>query len=172
MPPSVGRPAGVSADCVLLRDYSAGRFWSTTREVDGRQALPMFWINIWSQSSFGVAKWLMLIVLINNSKSWSGTSSQRGHTESAVNNESTCPVEPRDGGPAADTRTVNELVGPRSVGRSWTFLTQRTSAASDMRMLPFFHAEAILCRLFGKNKEDEKLKIALWKLPQLPASFI
>lgn len=81
MPPSVGRPAGVSADCVLLRDYSAGRFWSTTREVDGRQALPMFWINIWSQSSFGVAKWLMLIVLINNSKSWSGTSSARSHRE-------------------------------------------------------------------------------------------
>lgn len=67
----------------------------------------------------------MLIVLIDNSKQWRGTSSaepRRLCTESKVKNGSTCPAEPRDeGGPVADMWRVNKLVGPRRVGRSWTF---------------------------------------------------
>lgn len=107
----VGSPAGIFADCMSLRDYSASRLKYNTR-IQRKTGAP----NVLNQylSSFGVVKWLMLIVLINNSKSWSGTSSAQSLwlcTESAVNNESTCPVEPRDRGPAADMWTVNKLVG-------------------------------------------------------------
>lgn len=87
------------------------------------RCFPLSWINIWS--SFRVVKmtdvdsfnWQFQIVK-RHFFGRAAATLHRERSEERVN--MSCRAE-RRGGPVADMWRVNKLVGPRRVGRSWTF---------------------------------------------------
>ena len=93
-----------------------------------------------------------------------------------MNNKSTCPTEPRDRGPLADTRTVNKVVGREELAAAELFLAQQgRQQPAKIKTCTFpFSTPRRVCftsrTLAGESDEDEKLIRAL-KASQFPVTF-